>query len=71
MGHTITVRLSKELADWLAETAQRTGVPQGKVIRDQLEKARTAVGGRRYMRWAGYVKDAPKDLSTRKGFSRK
>jgi hypothetical protein len=71
MSHTITIRLSRELAEWLAETAERTGVPQGKVVRDQLEKARAAEGSRRHMRWAGYIKDAPKDLSTRKGFSRK
>ena len=31
MSHTITVRLSKDLAAWLAETAERTGIPQGKV----------------------------------------
>jgi hypothetical protein len=70
MGHTITIRGTTELAEWLAETAERTGVPQGKVVRDQLEKARLAAGGRPYMRWAGCVPDAPKDLSVRKGFSR-
>lgn len=70
MSHTITIRLNKELAEWLAETAERTGVPQGKVVRDQLEKARASVGSRPYMRWAGYVKNGPKDLSMRKGFSK-
>jgi len=71
MGHTITIRLTKELAEWLSETAQRTGLPQGKVVRDQLEKARAGDGARPYMRWAGCVDDAPKDLSTRKGFVKK
>ncbi|MFN3407524.1 MAG: ribbon-helix-helix domain-containing protein [Limisphaerales bacterium] len=70
MSHTITVRLNKELAEWLAETSERTGVPQGKVIRDQLEKARAAAGGRPHLRWAGYLKNGPRDLSMRKGFSR-
>lgn len=70
MSHTITVRLNKELADWLAETARRTGVPQGKVVRDQLEKARSSAGGRPYMRLAGSIRGLPKDLSRRKGFSR-
>lgn len=70
MSHTITVRLNKELADWLAETARRTGVPQGKVVREQLEKARTSNGSLPYMRWAGYLKNGPKDLSMRKGFSK-
>ena len=40
MSHTITVRLNKELAAWLEDTAAKTGVSQGKLIRDQLEKAR-------------------------------
>ena len=70
MSNTITVRLNKELADWLAETAERAGVPQGRVVRDQLEKAKASAGSRPYMRWAGYVKNAPKDLSMRKGFSK-
>ena len=70
MSHTITIRLNKELAEWLAETAQRTGLPQGKVVRDQLEKAKAQVGSRPYMRWAGSVKNGPKDLSMRKGFSK-
>jgi hypothetical protein len=69
MSHTITIRLSKELADWLAETARRTGVPQGKLVRDQLEKAKAAAGSRPYLRWAGCV-NGPKDLSMRKGFSK-
>ena len=70
MSHTITVRLSKDLAAWLAETAELTGIPQGKVVREQLEKARASSGGRPYMRWAGCVKNGPKDLSTRKGFAK-
>jgi hypothetical protein len=62
------VRLTKELADWLAEQARRTGVSQGKLIRDQLEQARAAAD-KPFMRLAGVVR-GPKDLSTRKGFSR-
>ena len=69
MSHTITIRLNPELAEWLAETAKRAGVSQGKVVRDQLERARTATARRRYMRWAGCLA-GPKDLSVRKGFSK-
>ncbi|MBM3837165.1 MAG: ribbon-helix-helix protein, CopG family [Verrucomicrobia bacterium] len=69
MSHTITVRLNKDLADWLAETARRTGVSQGKVVREQLERARASTGSRAYMRWAGCM-TGPKDLSMRKGFSK-
>jgi len=70
MSQTITIRLNKELADWLADTAKRAGVPQGKLVRDQLEKAKASTGSRPYMRWAGCVKNGPKDLSMRKGFSK-
>ena len=70
MSHTITIRLNKELAEWLAETAKRAGIPQGKVVRDQLEKARASASNRPYMRWAGYLKTGQKDLSMRKGFSK-
>lgn len=69
MSHTITVRLSKELAAWLEQTASRTGVPQGRIVREQLERARAGRGERSYMRLAGSVR-GPRDLSARKGFSR-
>jgi hypothetical protein len=69
MSHTITIRLDKDLADWLEETAARSGVPQGKIVRDQLEKARASAGSRSYMRLAGSIRGLPRDLSRRKGFS--
>ena len=69
MGHTISVRLSEELAAWLEETAARNGVSQGKLIRDQLEKARASGEAQGFLRLAGAV-DGPEDLSRRKGFSR-
>jgi hypothetical protein len=69
MSHTITVRLDKELAAWLEETAARTGVSQGRIIREELERARA--GSRRsFLRLAGTVSGA-RDLSSRKGFSRR
>jgi ribbon-helix-helix CopG family protein len=68
MGHTITVRLTEDLAAWLEQTAKQTGMSQGRIIRDQLEKAKAGAPGRGFMRLAGAVR-GPKDLSTRKGFS--
>jgi hypothetical protein len=68
MSHTLTVRLTRELADWLEATARRTGVPQGRIVREQLERARAAERGQGFMRLAGAVR-GPRDLSTRKGFS--
>jgi hypothetical protein len=69
MSHTISIRLTKELAVWLEEMSAKTGMPQGKIIRDQLEKARAAQSGQSFLRLAGSVR-GPKDLSSRKGFTR-
>jgi predicted DNA-binding protein len=67
MGNTITIRLPEDLAEWVNKTAKQTGVSQGKLIRDQLEKARMAEE-RPFLRLAGKVSGA-RDLSVRKGFS--
>ena len=69
MSHTITVRLDDTLADWLEDTSRRTGRSQGEIIREQLERARSEKTQRRFMRLAGCV-DGPRDLSSRKGFSK-
>jgi len=69
MGHTITVRLTKELSEWLEEAAARTGVSQGQLVREQLEKARAAGGNRPFMRLAGSIR-GPRHLSRRNGVSR-
>jgi hypothetical protein len=69
MSHTISIRVSEELATWLEDTAAKTGVSQGKIVREQLEKARMSSANQGFMRLAGSVK-GPKGLSARKGFSR-
>lgn len=46
----------------------RTGVPQGAIIRDHLERARGQGDTRAFMKLAGTVRGA-RDLSARKGFS--
>ena len=69
MSRTISVRLTKELADWLEDTARRTGVSQSEIVRQQLEKTKASGEARPFMRLAGSVR-AAKDLSRRKGFSR-
>jgi hypothetical protein len=69
MSQTITVRLTKELAAWLERVAAEMGVSQGSIVRDQLEKAKASGASRPFMRLAGAVR-GPKDLSSRKGFSR-
>lgn len=68
MSHTITVRLDPALAAWLEDESRRTGIAQGRIVRQHLERAR-AGSAQRFMRLAGSVKGA-RDLSSRKGFSR-
>jgi len=69
MGHTLTIRLQKELAEWLEDEAAKTGISQGQIVREQLEKAR-ANTAQPFMRLAGSVRGA-RDLSIRKGFSKR
>jgi len=69
MGQTLTIRLTKELAAWLEEASKRAGVPQGRIVREELERARAAGAARSFLRLAGAVR-GPRDLSSRKGFSR-
>ncbi len=69
MSNTITVRLPDDVAEWLNETSRKTGVPKGQIIREQLDKARSAEE-RPFLRLAGTI-DGPAGLSKRKGFSRR
>ena len=69
MSHTLTIRLTKELAEWLEGAARTTGRPQGSIVRDQLEKAR-AGDKQVFLRLAGAISGGPRNLSSRKGFSR-
>lgn len=69
MSHTLTVRLTAELAAWLEDESSRTGIPQGQIVREQLERARADAARPPFMRLAGAVQGAA-DLSSRKGFSR-
>jgi predicted transcriptional regulator len=69
MGNTFTVRLPEDLAEWLNQTARKSGVSKGRIIREELEKARKT-SKRPFLRLAGSV-EGPGGLSTRKGFSTK
>jgi len=70
MSNTLTVRLPEELAAWLAETARRTGVPAGRIVREQLERAKAEGGSQPFLQLAGKIR-GPADLSSRKGFARR
>jgi hypothetical protein len=70
MSHTLTIRLTDELLQWLKDRSRRTGVPVGRLIREQLETAKASDGNQRFLDLAG-VFNGPPDLSSRKGYSRK
>lgn len=70
MSDTITIRITEELSAWLKATARKTGVPVGRLIRDQLERAKKETGNKPFLRHAGSI-SGPADLSSRKGFARK
>jgi hypothetical protein len=69
MSNTITVRLPDDLAKWLEDASRKTGLSKGRIVREELEKARNS-SGRPFLRLAGAIEGA-RDLSERKGFSRK
>lgn len=71
MSNTVTVRVPKALSLWLREKSARTGIPQGQIIREQLEYIRKGdKDARKFMRLAGSIRGGPRNLSTRKGFAR-
>jgi hypothetical protein len=68
MSRTLTIRLTEEQAIWLKDTARKTGVAQGRLVRDHLDRARNAPK-QSFLKLLGTV-SGPRDLSSRKGFSR-
>ena len=69
MSKTVTIRLTKDLASWLEQASKQSGIPKGRIVREQLEKAREGGKEPSFMRLAGSVRGA-RDLSSRKGFTR-
>jgi hypothetical protein len=69
MSNTFAVRLPRDLAEWLETAAHKRGIAKGRIVREELEKARNAAK-RPFLRWAGAIA-GPSDLSMRRGFSRK
>jgi hypothetical protein len=74
MSNTLTIRLPEELLERLREKARRTGLPVGRVVRRFVESGLSQDAPRKdnqaWRKYAGIVKGGPRDLSTRKGFSR-
>ena len=67
MSNTITIRLPEELEDWLTEESRVTGIPKGRIVREQLERMRTQRARQPFLDLAGSVEGSP-DLSRKRGF---
>ena len=72
MSSTLTVRLSAQLLDRVRRLARRTGLPVGQVVRESIEKTLAQEGGEQppWTKYVGVIKGGPRNLSSRKGFSR-
>lgn len=71
MRNTLTIRLPQELLERLRRVAGRNGLPVGQVVRESLEKTLSGDEDSPLLKFAGVIKGGPRDLSSRKGFSRK
>jgi hypothetical protein len=75
MSNTLTVRLPEELLDRLRKKARRIGLPVGRIVRQSLETSLSndppASENQSWRKYIGIIKGGPRDVSTRKGFSRK
>jgi len=71
MSHTLTIRLTDELLDWLKETSRVTGIPMGRLVREQIENAKANTGKQRFLRHLGAISGGDPNASSRKGFSRR
>jgi predicted transcriptional regulator len=69
MSNTLTIRLPEDLNRWLEEEARATGLPKGRIVKEQLERLRNTQARQPFLDLAGRVDGAP-GLSARKGFSK-
>lgn len=67
MSNTITLRLPPDLIEWLDEESRITGLPKGRIVREQLEQMRTKKARQPFLDLAGSV-DGATELSRKKGF---
>jgi len=74
MSNTLTIRLPEDLLKQLRARARRTRLPMGQIVRRSLETTladdHPAGGNQAWRKYVGIIKGGPKDVSTRKGFSR-
>jgi predicted DNA-binding protein len=71
MSNTLTVRLPDELLERLRKKSRSTGLPVGRVVRQALETSLDGEASNPLLEFAGLIKGGPRDVSSRKGYSRK
>jgi Ribbon-helix-helix protein, copG family len=74
MSNTLTIRFPDELLERLREKSRRSGLPMGQVVRQFVENGLSedppAKQSQAWRKYVGIIKGGPRDVSTRKGFSR-
>lgn len=70
MSNTITIRLPEEVIRRLREKSRRTGLPVNRVVRQAVEDSLIEGAEPAWKKYVGIVKGGPRNLSSRKGFSR-
>ena len=70
MSNTLTIRLPKDLLERLRRVAQRNGLPLGRVVRESLETTLSHEQTNPLLKFAGVIKGGPRNVSSRRGFSR-
>ena len=70
MSNTLTIRLPEEILERLKEISRQTGIPLGRLVRQSLETTLSQDGSNPLLKFAGVIKGGPRNVSSRKGFSR-
>ena len=71
MSNTLTIRLPEELLERLRKKSRSTGLPVGRVVRQALESSLDGEESNPLLQFAGVIKGGPRNVSSRKGYSRK
>jgi predicted transcriptional regulator len=71
MSNTLSVRLPKGLLDRLRQMSRCTGLPSSRIVRHSLERmlSKEVDAEPPWMKYAGSL-NGPRNLSSRKGYSR-
>lgn len=74
MSNTLTIRFSDELLERLREKSRRSGLPVGQVVRQFVENGLSETSSAKqnqvWRKYIGIIKGGPRNVSSRKGFSR-